>query len=101
MADQKFAESTYIEDEKGVFGGHDLGRTVAGDLGSLFIPPHVSTRSKGNFVSGALEKKDMLDDRTVLQGGIDDGLGGDGLATSTALVCGDHNARTAVIYAIA
>lgn len=43
----------------------------------------------------------MLDERALLDGSIRDGLGRDGLASSTALVRGDENARLAVLDTVA
>ena len=91
---------TYVEDEKRVFGGHDLGRTVAGYLGGLLMPPNISARSQGNLIACTLEEKDVLNARTILQGSVDDGLGGDGLAASTALIGSNHDAGSAIIYAV-
>jgi hypothetical protein len=91
---------TYVENEERIFGGHDLGRTIVGYFGRLFMPPDVPSGSNGDVIAGALEKEDVLDARTVLHGGVNDGLGGDGLATPTALVSCDHETRLAVVDAV-
>lgn len=92
--------SRSVEDEEGVLGTHDLGRAEGGNLGGLFVPPLVAALDKVDIAPSALEDQDVLDGWGTLEGGIDNSLGGNGLASATALVGGDNDTRAAVYNTI-
>ena len=66
------------------------------DSDGLLVPPLVTTLCPGDGVSGPLEDENVLDDGAALEGGIDDGLGGDSLSTSSAFIGGDQNTGPAI-----
>jgi len=49
------------------------------------VPPSVSTLGPVDLSSSSLEDEDVLDERTLLESGIDDGLGSDALSSSSTL----------------
>jgi len=64
------------------------------------VPPFVTSLGPGDSVPGSLEDENVLDPGAVLNGGINNSLGGDGLSTSSALIGGDQNAGLAVVDAV-
>ena len=64
------------------------------------MPPFVAPLGPGDSAPGPLEDENVLDFGTVLNGGIDNGLGGDGLSTPSALIRGDQNAGLAIFDAV-
>jgi hypothetical protein len=60
----------------------------------------VATFNPRYVVASPLENKDLLDEGAILDSGISDGLGCNGLATTPALVGSDEDARLAVEHAI-
>ena len=66
------------------------------DSDGLFLPPLVTTLCPGDGVSGPLEDENVLHDGTALEGGTDDGLGGDSLSTSSAFIGDDQNTGPAI-----
>lgn len=49
------------------------------------MPPEVTTLLHGHLVTRPLEYEHLFDERTLLEGGVDDGLGSDRLAASFSL----------------
>ena len=64
------------------------------------MPPFVTSLCPGNRVSGPLEDENVLDRGTVLESGIDDGLGGNSLSTSSTLIRGDQHTGLAILDAV-
>lgn len=60
------------------------------------MPPPIPTRGPRNWVAGPLEDHDVVDEGAVLQRRVNNALGGDRLASTLALVAGDHDAGLAV-----
>ena len=60
------------------------------------MPPLVSTFSPGDLVSGSLQDEAVLDERTFVEGSVDDGLGCDRFSSSLSLVGGDDDSRFGV-----
>lgn len=65
------------------------------------MPPLVTALSEGDLAAGALEDDNVLDQRAVLESGVDDLLCGDGLAATLALIGRDDDAGLAVLYTVA
>ena len=64
------------------------------------MPPFVTSFGPGNSVSGPFEDEDVLDHGTIIESGIDDCFGSNGLPTSTALVRGDQDTGLAILDAV-
>lgn len=92
---------THIKDEKWVFRGHNLGRAIVGDFEGFLVPPVISPFRPSDLVTRSLEHEYMLDQRTLLERGINNRFVSDRLSTTFSLVGGDHNARLAIFDAIA
>ena len=92
---------SYVENEEGVLGGHDLRWAVIGHLECLLVPPLISALGHSNRVTGPPEDENMLNIGTLLQCRVHDGLGGNGLATALSLIASDHDAGLAVLATIA
>ena len=82
---------TYIEDEKGMLGGHNFGRAVTRKFGGLFVPPQIPAHSPIDLTTCSFQNEDMLDARAVFDSSVHDHLERDGLPTSLSLVSGNHN----------
>lgn len=65
------------------------------------MPPLVTALDHVHIASSALENQDVLDTWCALECSIDDRLGGDGLATTTALIGGDNHTGRAVNNTVA
>ena len=92
--------NSHVKDEQRILSRHNLRRTVVWDLEGLFMPPLVTSLRPGNGVSGPPLDKNVLDLGATFESGIDDGLGSNGLSTSSALVGGDQNAGLAILDAV-
>jgi hypothetical protein len=92
--------ATDVEDEKRVFSGHDFRGTVTGNPGNLLMPPLIASFCPGNSASSPLEDKDVLDLGTLLESGINDGLGSDGFSATTTFIRSNDNTRLAIEDAI-
>lgn len=55
------------------------------------MPPLVPRGRPWDGISCSLKDEDMFNERTLIEGGVDDGLCGDCLSTATALVGGDED----------
>jgi hypothetical protein len=95
------AQNTHVENEQRVFGGHDFKRTIRRNLGCFFMPPLVPAFDPSDWFSRSLEDEDVLDVGAFLEGSIDNGLGGDRLAATLALVSRNNNSAAAVDDALA
>ena len=91
---------SHVKNEQWILSGHDFGWAVVGDPEGLFVPPLVTTLGPWDGVSGPLEDENVLYHGTALESGIDDGLGGDSLSTSSAFIRGDQNTGPAIQDAI-
>jgi hypothetical protein len=91
---------TDIEDEKRVFGGHNLIRTEPGNLSGFFVPPFVTTRGPRDFITRPSQDEDVFDERTLLEGSINDGLSSNRFATTTTLVTCDEDSALAILDTI-
>lgn len=91
---------THVEDEERIFGRHNLGWAVAGDLSGLLVPPDVTALSPGNLVAGPLEDENVLDTRRLLDGSVGNNLCRNGLTTSATFVGSDEDARLAIVHPI-
>jgi hypothetical protein len=89
-----------VEDEEGSSEFICSGR-VGGDLVGLLVPPEVTAGGHGDLVAGAAEDENLLDERALLEGGVDNGLGGDRLATTATLVRGEEDLGLAVVDTVA
>lgn len=90
-----------VEDEEGVFGANDLRRAVRLDLLVLLVPPLVPSLDPLDVSSSPLEDEAVLNERALGEGGVDDRLGRDGLASTLALIGGDDDARLGVLDSVA
>lgn len=52
------------------------------------MPPGVSTLGPVDLSSSSLENEDVLDERALLESGVDDALGSDALSSSSTLAVG-------------
>jgi len=64
------------------------------------VPPFVTSFGPGNRFSGPLEDENVLDLGAVLESSIDNGLGGNSLSASSALVGGDEDTGLAILDAV-
>ena len=64
------------------------------------MPPFVTSFGPRNRLPGPLEDENVLDLGALLESGINDGLGGNSLSTSSALIGGDENAGLAILDAV-
>lgn len=64
------------------------------------MPPLVAALGPLDISSSTLENEDMLHERALGQGGVDDRLGSDRLAAALAFVGGDDNARLGILNTI-
>ena len=64
------------------------------------MPPLVATFGPWDGVSGPLQDQDMLDERTLLQRSVGNGLGSNGLSTTATLVGCDENLGLAILNTI-
>lgn len=94
------SRSGCVKDEERVFGGHDCGRAIRWYFGGFFVPPEISSLDPRNGVSSPSKDEDVFDYGALFDCSVDDGFGGDRLASASSLVRGDQHARTAVIYAV-
>ena len=90
------AQTTYVENEERVLGADWLGRAVRWNLRSLDVPPLVATLSPWYLLAGAAEDQDVLDERALLECGVDNDLGCDRFSSTSAFVSCDDNSRAAV-----
>ena len=82
---RKQSSGTHVKDEERILRAHDLNRADGRDLSGLLVPPSISTLSPVDLSSGSLEDEDVLDERALLESGVDDGLGSDALSSSSSL----------------
>jgi hypothetical protein len=92
---------THIKDEKWVLRRHNLGRAIVGNFDGFLMPPVIPPLRPSNLVTRSLEHEHMLDQRTLLERGINNRFVSDRLATTSSLVGGDHKAGLAIFDAIA
>lgn len=95
----KDRKKTYgsVENEERVFTADRDRGAVRLDLLDLLVPPNVAALSHVDIIASALDNETVLDDTIRLSDGrVDDGLGCDCLATTLALVGGDHDTGIAV-----
>lgn len=85
-----------VKDEKRVLGADNHGRAVRGDLGGLLMPPLVTALDHVHITSSALENQNVLDAWCTLERGINDRLGGNGLASTATLIGCDNHTRRAI-----
>lgn len=96
-AGRRYLKHTYVEDEKGVFRVHDLGRTVSRNFCNFLVPPLVPSFDHRNLVSRSFEHQDVFDIWAFLERRINDSLGRDRLAASLSLVGRDDNSTATII----
>lgn len=89
-----------VKDEQGILSAHDLDGADRRDLSGLLVPPSVSTLSPVDLSSSSLENEDVLDERALLESGVDDALGSDALSSSSTLIGGDHDSTLAILGSI-
>ena len=65
------------------------------------MPPFVPSFGPGDGLAGALQHQNVLNKRDFGDSCIDDGLGGDGLATTATFVGGDDDAAAAIEHSVA
>lgn len=97
----KNIKGTHIKNEKRVLRRHDLKGAIRRDLGSFLVPPFISSISPRNRLSGAFENKNVLDFGALLEGSIDNGLGGNRLSTALAFVGRDYDTRITINNSLA
>ncbi len=90
----------YVEDEKGIFGSHDLRRAIARDLQCFFVPPLIPPFNPRDVMASPLEDENVLDQWALFKRRIDDGLGSNALSTSTTLIRCNDNTGLAVLNTI-
>ena len=90
-----------VEKEHGVLRVDGRGGNVGRPLLGLLVPPRVTALGPGDLGTGALVDEDVLDVGALLQGVVDDLLGANELATTSALVGGDDNLGIGVDDAVA
>lgn len=61
------------------------------------MPPEITPLGPRNLRASPLVDQYLLDERAVLESGIDDGLGCDGLASTATFVAGDDDSALAVV----
>lgn len=88
--------TTHIKNEERILRRHDLDGAVWRYLGSFLMPPLVSSFGPLDRFSGALEHENMLYLGALLESGIDNRLGRNGLSTTFAFVGRNNHARVAI-----
>lgn len=90
---RKKSSRTHVKDEQGILSAHDLDGADRRDLSGLLVPPSVSTLSPVDLSSSSLENEDVLDERALLESGVDDALGSDALSSSSTLTVGGEKKK--------
>lgn len=88
-----------VEDEQGVFGVERLGGVFGGLGGDEVVPPHVAGVVEGDVLAGAAHDEDVFDVAGLLDGFVDGGFEGGGLAAAVAAVAGDDDLGVGVLDA--
>lgn len=65
------------------------------------MPPEITAFGPRNLGARPPEDQDLLDQRAVLESGINDSLGGNGLASTATFVAGDDDLALAVVDTVA
>ena len=89
-----------VEKEEGVFGVHGLGGNVVGVLLDLLVPPQITALSHGHICTSALVHQTVLDVRALAEGVVDNLLGANELAATSALISGDDDLGVCVDDAV-
>ena len=89
-----------VEKEEGVFGVHGLGGNVVGVLLDFLVPPQITALGHGHIGTSTLEDQTVLDVRALAEGVVDNLLGANELAATSALISGDDDLGVCVDDAV-
>src|SRR5258708_285177 len=79
-----------------MLAAQDLRRAISRNLVRLLVPPFVPSFSPGDTLAGPLQDQDVVHSGDIGNSCIDDGLGGDRLATTTSFIRGNDNSASTI-----